>query len=111
MASGAATNLTDDNYFDTNPVWSPDGNTILYNRRIGGYQKIFLIDAADPSRKTQLTYGASADIGYPTPGSFGSKYGVDLGLEVITLEIPFMEPDQAWAENRAALRFAVDLPV
>jgi len=57
----------------------------------------------------QNGYGASGDIGYPTPGSFGSRYGVDLGLEVITLEIPMMEPAQAWTENRSALRVAVDL--
>ncbi|MBT8496555.1 MAG: succinylglutamate desuccinylase/aspartoacylase family protein [Deltaproteobacteria bacterium] len=55
-------------------------------------------------------YGASGDIGYPTPGSLGSKYGVDRGLEVVTLEIPFLEQEQAWQENRSALRFAVDLP-
>jgi protein MpaA len=54
-------------------------------------------------------YGASGDIGYPTPGSFGSRYGVDLGLEVITLEIPLMDEAQAWSENRSALRLAVDL--
>jgi protein MpaA len=48
-------------------------------------------------------YGASADIGYPTPGSFGSLWGVERGLEVITLEIPPMTPAQAWAENREAL--------
>jgi len=48
-------------------------------------------------------YGARADIGYPTPGSFGTLYGVELGLEVITLEIPPMTPDQAWQENREAL--------
>lgn len=57
----------------------------------------------------QNGYGASGDIGYPTPGSFGSRYGVDLGLEVITLEIPLMEPEQAWRENRGALRLTVDL--
>lgn len=54
-------------------------------------------------------YGATADIGYPTPGSFGAKYGVDLGCEVITLEIPMIEPDQAWEQNRAALLHCVDL--
>jgi murein peptide amidase A len=54
-------------------------------------------------------YGASADLGYPTPGSFGSRYGVDLGLEVVTLEIPLLEEAEAWQQNRAALRFAVDL--
>ena len=54
-------------------------------------------------------YGASADIGYPTPGSFGSKYGDDLAREVITLEIPMLEPDEAWAQNRSALLYCVDL--
>lgn len=54
-------------------------------------------------------YGTSSDIGYPTPGSFGSRYGVDLGLEVITLEIPALPPEQAWMENRLALLAALDL--
>jgi hypothetical protein len=49
-------------------------------------------------------------MGYPTPGSFGSKYGVDRGLEVVTLEIPLITDVEAWEQNRAALRFAVDLP-
>jgi protein MpaA len=52
-------------------------------------------------------YGTSADIGYPTPGSFGSRYGHDLGLEVITLEIPAVPLEQAWAENRASLHAAL----
>jgi len=58
-------------------------------------------------------YGASDDIGYPTPGSFGGRYGCDLGCEVITLEIPFISAEQAWAENRAALYLALEfrLPV
>lgn len=55
-------------------------------------------------------YGASSDIGYPTPGSFGSKYGVDRDFEVITMEIPMLEQEEAWQQNRAALRFALDLP-
>jgi protein MpaA len=54
-------------------------------------------------------YGATADIGYPTPGSFGSRYGVELGLEVVTLEIPMIEPAEAWAENRSALLHCIDL--
>ncbi len=33
-------------------------------------------------------------IGYPTPGSFGSWAGIDLGLAVITLELPWT-PDDA----------------
>lgn len=56
-------------------------------------------------------YGASSDIGYPTPGSFGSKYGVDRQCEVITMEIPLLEEEEAWQQNRSALRFALDLPI
>ena len=55
-------------------------------------------------------YGASSDIGYPTPGSFGSKYGVDRQCEVITMEIPLLDEEEAWLQNRSALRFALDLP-
>lgn len=56
-------------------------------------------------------YPAAADLGYPTPGSFGSKYGVDRGLEVVTVEVPYLEIDErAWTETRAALRWAVDIP-
>jgi protein MpaA len=56
-------------------------------------------------------YPSSGDIGYPTPGSFGSKYGVDRGLEVVTLEVPYLVIDErAWTDTRAALRWAVDLP-
>jgi protein MpaA len=56
-------------------------------------------------------YPASGDIGYPTPGSFGSKYGFDRGLEVVTVEVPYLDIDEAaWIETRAALRWVVDLP-
>lgn len=55
-------------------------------------------------------YPVVGDIGYPTPGSFGSKYGRDRGLEVVTLEIPFMDGPEAWRIHRAGLRLAVDLP-
>jgi protein MpaA len=56
-------------------------------------------------------YPASGDIGYPTPGSFGSKYGVDRGLEVVTVEVPYLDIDEAaWTETRSALRWVVDLP-
>ena len=55
-------------------------------------------------------YDVSDSIGYPTPGSLGSKYGVDRNLEVVTLEIPFLTEDEAWQQNRAALRLCLDLP-
>ncbi|HEY4179064.1 MAG TPA: M14 family zinc carboxypeptidase [Kofleriaceae bacterium] len=56
-------------------------------------------------------YPAEHDMGYPTPGSFGNKYGVEGGLEVITLESPYLLIDErAWTETRSALRWCVDLP-
>ncbi len=56
-------------------------------------------------------YPAERDMGYPTPGSFGTKYGVERNHEVITLEVPYLVPDEgAWLECRTALRWCVDLP-
>lgn len=56
-------------------------------------------------------YPAERDMGYPTPGSFGAKYGVERDLEVITLETPYLGVDErAWTECRTALRWCVDLP-
>jgi protein MpaA len=56
-------------------------------------------------------YPVTADMGYPTPGSFGAKYGVEQNLEVITLEVPYLGIDeQAWLDCRDALRWCVDLP-
>lgn len=56
-------------------------------------------------------YPVEHDMGYPTPGSFGSKYGVEQGLEVITLEVPYLDIDErAWTDCRTALRWSVDLP-
>ncbi|MEO8702407.1 MAG: M14 family zinc carboxypeptidase [Kofleriaceae bacterium] len=55
-------------------------------------------------------YPAEREMGYPTPGSFGEKYGVERGLEVITLESPYLMVDErAWDECRVALRWCVDL--
>jgi murein peptide amidase A len=56
-------------------------------------------------------YPAEGDMGYPCPGSFGTKYGVERGLEVVTIESPFLLADeQGWFELRTALRWCVDLP-
>ena len=56
-------------------------------------------------------YPAEPDMGYPTPGSFGSKYGIEGNREVVTLEVPYLGIDeQAWLDCRSALRWCVDLP-
>lgn len=56
-------------------------------------------------------YPVEHDMGYPTPGSFGAKYGIEQNREVITLEVPYLGIDeQAWLDCRTALRWCVDLP-
>jgi hypothetical protein len=55
-------NLTQDIFFDANPWYSEDGETLVYNRRIGSYWKIFTVDLSDPEKKSQLTFGPSSDI-------------------------------------------------
>lgn len=51
-------------------------------------------------------YPSVASVGYPTPGSFGSRYGVDEGRCVVTFELPRPVPDADWAGCLLALRCA-----
>lgn len=56
-------------------------------------------------------YPVEHDMGYPCPGSFGTKYGIERGLEVVTLEVPYLMVDErGWTDCRSALRWCVDLP-
>jgi protein MpaA len=49
-------------------------------------------------------YNVLPTIGYPTPGSFGSWAGIDLGIPTITLELPSnISGESAWKQNREAL--------
>ncbi|MEE9218432.1 MAG: hypothetical protein V3U98_05140, partial [Acidobacteriota bacterium] len=73
-------NLTQDEFYDSNPSWSADGKQILYNRRLGAYEKLFMVDSSDPTRKTQLTFDNNSDIqpSFSTDGKyvyFASDYG------------------------------------
>jgi hypothetical protein len=62
LDSGEIRNLTQDDFFDANPWYAKDGKSLLYNRRIGSHWKIFSVDSQDPSKKTQLTFGAHSDL-------------------------------------------------
>ncbi|MDH3628370.1 MAG: hypothetical protein OEV00_09620 [Acidobacteriota bacterium] len=62
LDTGAIVNLTQDDFFDANPWYSTDGSSLLYNRRIGEHWKIFAVDLADSSKKTQLTFGVHSDL-------------------------------------------------
>lgn len=78
------------------------------------YRMVNWDGAAEPLAQEMAArcgYPVEHDMGYPCPGSFGTKYGVERGLEVITLEVPYLDVDErAWTECRAALRWCVDLP-
>lgn len=53
-------------------------------------------------------YPVTNTMGYPTPGSLGSYAGIDLGIPIITLELPRTLPgEQAWTMNRDALLAAI----
>jgi len=54
-------NLTRDEYADADPQISPDGKLVVYSRRISGHDKIYSFPLDNPSRKTQLTFGAFDD--------------------------------------------------
>jgi hypothetical protein len=62
LESGEITNLTQDAFADSDPEVSPDGNLVVYSRRISGHDKIYAFPLADPSRKTQLTFGTHDDV-------------------------------------------------
>ncbi|KAA3614794.1 MAG: hypothetical protein D8M58_10075 [Calditrichaeota bacterium] len=53
-------------------------------------------------------YDISEDIGYATPGSFGTYAGKELNIPTITLELPLYDPAQAWLDNKEALIRAIN---
>lgn len=55
-------------------------------------------------------YRATADIGYPTPGSFGTYYGKEKGLRVVTLETDNSSPQAAWKRQEKALWAFLQFP-
>lgn len=58
----------------------------------------------------QNKYPVSSDIGYPTPGSFGTYAGVERQIPIVTLELPRGEfTEEVWLANRNALLAAVTL--
>lgn len=53
-------------------------------------------------------YPVQVDIGYPTPGSFGTYAGKERGIPVITLELPEdCNPETAWLDNKKALYYFI----
>ena len=57
-------------------------------------------------------YPVAGSVGYATPGSLGSWAGVDLGLPVVTLELPRSNNGpRAWEENRQGILAVIAAPV
>jgi len=54
---------------------------------------------------------ATGSIGYPTPGSFGTYYGTELGIPVVTLETTRQSGPEAWKAHRNALWAFLNTPV
>ncbi len=64
--------------------------------------------AADISRITG--YPVQNDIGYPTPGSFGTYCGIERNIPVITLELPENEEKEVlWRQNKGIFDYFADL--
>jgi protein MpaA len=56
------------------------------------------------------SFPATANIGYPTPGSLGNWAGVDQQIPVVTLEMPHKAVDEKiWVANRDAITAAIDM--
>jgi len=51
-------------------------------------------------------YPTTSDIGYPTPGSFGT-YIERKGVSMVTLEMPSTDAETCWRQNREALLAAI----
>ncbi len=56
-------------------------------------------------------YRLSADIGYPTPGSFGTYYGSERNIPVVNIELPYITINRAWRDNYKALITAITYPI
>jgi hypothetical protein len=72
LASGEIKNVTNDEFADSDPQVSPDGKTVVYTRRVSGHDKIFSFALANPSVKTQLSFGPHDDL-CPTFSSDGKR--------------------------------------
>jgi Tol biopolymer transport system component len=57
LGSGNLTNLTNDAFFDGAPVFSPDGQWLIYSSVGEQYAKLYRLNLANPAERFQLTTG------------------------------------------------------
>jgi protein MpaA len=65
--------------------------------------------AAEMKKHNRLR--STGDIGYSTPGSFGTYCGVELGAAMVTLELATASGNGAWARHKDALLAAIQYEV
>jgi Tol biopolymer transport system component len=63
LATGAASNLTDDDAYDSDPTFTPDGKYLVYTSQSEEYSKLYQVSLANPKERKQLTFGAGDDEG------------------------------------------------
>ena len=63
VASGAVTNLTNDEAYDADPVFTPDGKALVFSSQSGESAKLFRLELDNPAQRTQLTFGPGNDEG------------------------------------------------
>lgn len=58
LESEAVTNLTDDEAYDGAPVYTPDGDGLIYSSMVAGHHaQLFRLELSDPMQRTRLTEG------------------------------------------------------
>lgn len=75
-----------------------------------------IVNFDGPAQKIALkfsymnNYPLQEDIGYPTPGSFGTYCGAERKIPTITLELPDDEDiEKLWEENKKAFEYFMEL--
>ena len=63
LSSGTIRNFTDDDAYDADPVFTPDGQSLVYTSETAGATKLYQESLTDPSRRLQLTFGGGDDEG------------------------------------------------
>jgi Tol biopolymer transport system component len=63
LATERLTNLTNDDAYDSDPIFTRDGKSIVYSSQSAENAKLFEISVANPKERRQLTFGPGNDEG------------------------------------------------